>query len=451
MYSVPQRSAEDRLWPSQRCDRCIKFEYPCSANFTAKGQSQGFLQAVEAVGSNVLVKDWQSLNLPVNNAPTILSLPPRIDYTASESSQAPPCSGDTSDDTQSTSKFAGLFSALREASWGYGHHAKAAGEEPEGSHGRTFKLEIAMLMTGSILTLDARLATREARVAAYQRYGQEVDGNVAKGYPREKAERLTLANLILKISEKSEDEDDQYATDFISSIAHRIREGGRWQQLIDAAASPEILLIGPDFDDDDDSEDEDELPSIRNFEKEFHKNYESLEIDKIMHSGNDALFTKMKELLMKPDVQLKKTCQRLSGLSQLIQRFVKAQNRLNSSYRLLMYKHPESVAEREENKPGENLELVTSLCLEIEKRVKTVLWPPGSDFKSDMESWVSIIAKVDIAGAKPGEEKEPEIEGKETSSNDDDSEETWGSSVGDQNGEFGEDFCMHFLNNNAFS
>jgi hypothetical protein len=32
-----QCTPEDRAWPSQRCDRCIRFGYPCSANATAQG------------------------------------------------------------------------------------------------------------------------------------------------------------------------------------------------------------------------------------------------------------------------------------------------------------------------------------------------------------------------------------------------------------------------------
>src|ERR1700722_17510377 len=32
-----QCTPEDRAWPSQRCDRCIRFSYSCSANATAQG------------------------------------------------------------------------------------------------------------------------------------------------------------------------------------------------------------------------------------------------------------------------------------------------------------------------------------------------------------------------------------------------------------------------------
>jgi hypothetical protein len=46
---------------------------------------------------------------------------------------------------------------------------------------------------------------------------------------------------------------------------------------------------------------------------------------------------------------------------------------------------------------------------------------------------------------------ESEIDGKECSSNDDGSEETCGGNVSGQIREFDEDFCIQFLNSDAFS
>lgn len=44
----------------QRCDRCVKFDYACSANLTAKGQSQRFIEALETLGPNVNTPEWRS-------------------------------------------------------------------------------------------------------------------------------------------------------------------------------------------------------------------------------------------------------------------------------------------------------------------------------------------------------------------------------------------------------
>jgi hypothetical protein len=64
------------------------------------------------------------------------------------------------------------------------------------------------------------------------------------------------------------------------------------------------------------------IESVLSLEKRFYKNYKSTNIAKIMEKGDDSTFEKMKELLLMPDLQLKETCQRLCGLSQLIKRFV---------------------------------------------------------------------------------------------------------------------------------
>jgi hypothetical protein len=322
-----------------------------------------------------------NLNLPVKSPPTTPNLLLSAEFTASESSHSAPFSGDTFDDARSTPKCAELFNALKRAGWSYEQQLRSAEREPEGSHSHAIKWRAAMIIKASIIKLYATLKNREHSIGLHQMYGQGVEGNVAIGFPREKAKRLTFATMIRYLSEKAEVEEDESAINFTLSIVHMVREGRRWQQLIDAVASPEILLIGLDRWGKNDEEDNDdyknEIPSVRSLEKEFYKDYKSIDIAKITQSGDDALFAKMKELLMMPDLQLKETCQRLSGLSQLMNRLGEVEKNFNldNDDDILS-----PIAERTKHKAGKNSELVSYLCSEISKRIRDVLWEPDSRF-----------------------------------------------------------------------
>ncbi|KAE9374299.1 hypothetical protein N431DRAFT_437754 [Stipitochalara longipes BDJ] len=235
-----------------------------------------------------------------------------------------------------------------------------------------------------------------------------------------------------------------------------VRAGSRWQQLIDAVASPEILFIdlddGKKNDEGDSNDDENKMPSARNLEKEFYKDFRSLDIGKITQSGDDALFAKMKELLIMPDLQLKETCQRLSGLSQLVNRLGEAEKDFNlddddDDDNVL---HP-SAAERTKCNAGNNSELISSLCSEIRKRIKAILWKPDSGFDPDINPLLSNVTYLMVAEIQRNIVAEFEVDGRESSSNDDGSEETCESNVGGQNGELDDDFCIQFLNSDALA
>lgn len=300
------------------------------------------------------------------------------------------------------------------------------------------------MMSQSIIKLYAKLKERENIIRLHQFYDQGVEGNVATGLPREKAERLTLANLIMALSEECE---EKCATEFTLNIVHGLREGGRWQELIDAVASPEILLIGVHHSEENDEEDSDEdeiyIPNIRKLEKEFYKDYKSLDIAKITRSGDDSLFAKMKELLMLPDLHLKETCQCLSGLSQLV-------NRLSGEIKKDFVDLRNIGDALTKNVGRKNSELVISLCSEIKEQIRAVLWK-SDDVEPEMDPLFSEMAELMINAAEQKRAAESEIDGKKSSSNDYSSEDTCGSNVGGQNKEFSEDFCIQFLNNDAFS
>lgn len=90
------------------------------------------------------------------------------------------------------------------------------------------------------------------------------------------------------------------------------------------------------------------------------------------------------------------------------------------------------------------------MCSEIKKQIEDVLWKKD-DVEPEMDSMFSEMAELMMNAAEQKLAAESEIDGKESSSNDDSSEDTCGSDVGGQNTEFGEDFCIQFLNSDAFS
>ena len=279
-----------------------------------------------------------SSSASVTRPPISSNIPFTAEFTASEKPYSPLFPGDmsnnaqpTPNDTQPTSssaqrssKCAELFSALKEAGWNYQQQLKCAESEPESSPEYSIKFGLSMIMKLPIMNIHAMLKHREHLIRFHQIHRQVVEENIANGFPRKKAERLSIADFILTISRKAEDEEDESATDFILSLIYMLREGSRWQELIDAVAAPEILLIGPlpgeKYCEEDSDDHETEIPSVGSLEKDFHKDYKSMDIIKIIKSGDDDVFAKMKELLLIPDLQLKETCQRLSGVLKLITR-----------------------------------------------------------------------------------------------------------------------------------
>lgn len=309
-----------------------------------------------------------------------------------------------------------------------------------------------MFLKNSIVRLCYIQQKREYAIRIHQMHLSVVEANIAEENSQRKAEILSIAQLILFLSQKAEVDQNDSATDFTLSIALMVREGGRWQELIDAVAAPEILLIGRSNGEERDEEDGDDckagIPSVGSLEKHFHKNNKSIDIANITTNGGDDVFAKMKELLLMPDLQLKETCQRLSGLSQLIHRLSEAEE----NFRL---DDPEELGTRNninarKLKRGEDFELAISLSSQIQQRVKEVLWQPDSGSELEVETLIQKISIIVVAEAKRQLEAESEIGGKETSSSDDGLEEI-GSDAGEQNQDFDDDFCIHFLNNDAFA
>jgi hypothetical protein len=306
-----------------------------------------------------------------------------------------------------------------------------------------------MIMKALIVMLHTIQKDREHCIRIHQMYRKGVENEIADGVPPRKAERISIAHLIVALSEMVEEEEDLSVINFTKSIVNVLREGGRWQELIDAVAAPEILLIDPDHcqkicEKDGDGH-ESEILSVRSLEKDFHKDYKLIDVAKITKLGGDDVFAKMKELLLMPDLKLKETCQCLSGLLQLL-------NRLGEVDESFEREDIEDITISEAARPkeGEDSELVFSLGMEIHQRVMEVLWKYDSGAESGIDDLLCKVASLVMAEGERQTKAESEIEGKETSSNDDGTEEI-GSNAGGQDRDFDEDFCIQFLNSDAFS
>ena len=147
-----------------------------------------------------------------------------------------------------------------------------------------------------------------------------------------------------------------------------------------------------------------------------------------------------------PDLQVKETCQRLSGLSQLINRL----GEVEESFGLDDDITSSTDKEPPKRKQGKDSELICSLGSEILQRIREVLWKPDSGYESEVDI-LSKFATLMIAEAQRQLIAKSKIDGTETSINRDGSDERCESNVGEQSQDFGEDFCTQFLNGDAFS
>jgi hypothetical protein len=156
----------------------------------------------------------------------------------------------------------------------------------------------------------------------------EVEKEVACGVPRDKAVRLVTANLFAKFLEiKIGSLETHSVEDFVKHISGNIQAGRRWQELIDACGSREILLINEVimYDDVKTSDDWDkdikqrgEVDSEVDSE-DYQKTY-LMDEDDVMQNGTDTEFQDLKRILLAPDLCLKATCKRLNGVLVMLER-----------------------------------------------------------------------------------------------------------------------------------
>ena len=404
---------------------------------TAKGQAQRFLEAMEPAGP---IKDaaqgWK--HTPFSAGSTGRKRP-----------YAEMFPDDISDGPQPTPKCAELFSGLKVAGWDYLRQLKLSECLPEDTPSHSIALGIALLLKQSLTAFYHILKTRENCIRMHQMYGEGVEANITLGFPEQKAERITVAKIILRLSQHAEDEDAESVTDFVMSIVHMIREGGRWLELIDAVGAPEILLIGrghgDKYGENDAVDHKNAPPSAAILEENFQNDYRLVDIAKTTRDGDDDAFRKMKELLFMPDLHLKETCHRLSGLYQLIDRLGGIEEGLGLEDEILAT-HGEFVKPKTDQK----FDLLSSWSCEIDERIRKVLRKADSGQEEELEHLTSrIFSLLGPELERQMKESETENDVEETFRNEVNSEEICQSNIGEQNGEVDEDFCINFLTDDA--
>lgn len=384
---------------SQRDPKISREEQPVRPNYNVEGQSSSSVPGIGSFGNS---------NFPLTAEPT--------------TSKATYCtfpSADIPNGGQPRPKCAELFRTLNEADWSYLIQRSSPEHQSESPSSHALRIANTLWAKASTTAVYGKLKYRKIIIQLYQQHQRCVEENISNGLPRNRAAKLAMAKLILEISEGSAaDDDHQSATDFFVSVAHRVREGERWQELIDTVGAQEILLIGRDHEEDDDEDDEDNEDELQNewiLEKRFHKDFTSMNIAKLTKTGNNDVFAKMKELLMMPDLLLKETCQRLIGLSQMISHLNEVDASLTLEDAFLVLSKDNTISPH-----------TSFLASEIHRRCGEVL-------------------------GRPEPEPELEIDDEETSRNEFNSEGICESDEGDRDQAFDDDFCMNFLNNNAFS
>jgi hypothetical protein len=403
---------------------------------TAKGQAQRFLEAMEPAG-------------PIQDAPQGWKHTPFSAALLDKRPYAGTFPDDISDGPQPTPKCAELFSGLKEAGWGYLRQLKSSECLPEDTPDHSIRLGIALLMKQSLTTFYHILKTRENCIRIHQMYGEGVEGNITLGFPERKAERITVAKMILRLSQLAEDEDGESVTDFVMSIVHMIREGGRWLELIDAVGAPEILLIGrghgDKYGENDAVDHRNAPPSAAILEENFKKDYRLVDIAQTTRDGDDDAFRKMKELHLMPDLRLGETCHRLSGLYQLIDRLGGIEEGLGLEDEISTT-HGEFV----KPKTNQKFDLLSSWSCEIEQRIRKVLRKADSGQEDELEHLASrILSLLRPELERRMKESESETGVEEAFSNEVNPEEICQSNTGEQNGEVDEDFCINFLTDDA--
>jgi hypothetical protein len=216
------------------------------------------------------------------------------------------------------------------------------------------------------------LHQRQFLIRQYQTQLLDAEDKTVSGVSRNQAVRLAAAHLVTIFAMvPMRDNDNVSGAEFTHYMFRKIREGQRWQEMIDAVGAREILLINDNDDEDDtyrspdndgsdnnrdayydaSSKEEDETMDINRFERCCFKNKKTLNVAKIMKRGTDSVFAKLKDVLLAPELKVKDTCQRLSGLVHMINRVQEAD-------------------------PGS--ELATYLASEIRRRIEEVFGEPKS-------------------------------------------------------------------------
>ncbi|KAJ9621080.1 hypothetical protein H2204_012061 [Knufia peltigerae] len=330
----------DRCWPSRKCDRCIKFSYPCSPNVTARGEAARPLKPPEIPQG----KQPASLDFNLENHDF------GADYTAAQPGRSSlhnmeNPSSDTSQDYPGTSSIEGafaetfapgrvnasctiFFSQLKLSRWNLTTCCMALESlAPEDTLNRLLLGKASVLGEATAIELQNRLLQREGLVASSFVRDVRIRQEMAKGSSRDKAVRtITAGEVSHLLTSGTTKGKSQSALKDIIAAARRIREGDRWRELVEVFGAREVLLVDAyhakcrfRFGKLSECDIHTEFGDVKNLEC-CPESQPSFSIDRIVKKGTDEIFATLKAILLTPELQMQVTLRRLSGLTPVIHR-----------------------------------------------------------------------------------------------------------------------------------
>ena len=215
----------------------------------------------------------------------------------------------------------------------------------------------------------------------------------SSGTSERKAQCVVLAKVAAEILEKTaDDKPDTTPAGMLVDLAQILREGERWQDLVDTFGAKEVLLIGTkDAADMAGPEYSDILDSDLTLGEALEQSPADVDLDKLMREGSDSLFKELKQYLLRPEVRFKETCHRLNGLYDMVLRLKDLEDDRYGKYG--DNNQPDLFARLRQKAKDNNVEqerLSEFLSSEITKRIEEVLGEPEKkEFSEDEESEVN--------------------------------------------------------------
>ena len=171
-------------------------------------------------------------------------------------------------------------------------------------------------------------------------------------------------------------------------LAQIMREGERWQDLVNTFGAKEVLLIGTkDADDPVGLQYGNILDSDLTLGKALEQSPADVDLDKLMREGSDSMFKELKQYLLRPEGRFKETCHRLNGLYDMVLRLKDLEEdkvRDNNPPGLFTRLRQTGRSKAKDN-DVERERLSQFLSSEITKRVKEVLGEPEKKEYSENE------------------------------------------------------------------
>lgn len=415
-----QCTPTDRVWPGQRCVRCVRYNYACSQNFTAKASSQhttNTSQQGHPIWHKRNVTNHKDLLTPNGGRDGLLPKDfdgsSKADNAKGNSSYSTNPSKDEHSNAHSTPRCAKLFTNLTDT-WNYP-------KEPSTNKKSWVTILDELRRDCSISSLMVNGIQRMRSVDLYQLQQIEVEKKVACGMPQGKAVKLVTTNLFTKFQEIGFDYQETISvTDFVKHISSSLQAGKRWQELIDDCGCREILLIDEviGYDDVKASDDQDqddkqhnkvnsEVDSTDDSEVESENQAKALLMDEddIMQHGTNTEFRNLKRILLTPELCLKATCQHLDGVLAMMER-------LGFGDRSFLRLCGDAKIDNGDEHPLSN-DLTEFLASETERRIEKVFgkpkpirpWPLESPEYQDNngEGDQSLAAKINVGETTAGE------------------------------------------------